>query len=84
MSDLVKAPPRALAPVNSVDEAKLQVEQARVRLARQIDQLEETLQPLSKVKQAFQRHPLWWIGGAFFVGYALARLTSSEPERTLR
>ena len=84
MSDLIKAPPRALAPVQSVREAKAQVERARARLADRIDALEASLKPVTRLKQVFHRHPLLCLGGAFLVGYALARLTSPAPERKSR
>ncbi|MFO0599333.1 MAG: hypothetical protein U0228_28760 [Myxococcaceae bacterium] len=77
MSDaLIKAPPRALAPVASTDEARAQLAAAREKLISRLSVVEEAVAPLGNWRTAVRRHPLLAIGGAFVVGYALARLFS--------
>ena len=73
---IVKAPPRALAPVKSTDEARAQVAAARERLLERLEVVEKAIEPLGNWRAVVRRHPLLTIGGAFAVGYALSRLFS--------
>jgi hypothetical protein len=75
---LVKAPPRALAPVASPEEARAQLAQARERLAKKLEAVEHTLAPLGDWRTFVKRHPLATLGGAFLFGYALSRLFSRK------
>lgn len=73
---IVPAPPRALAPVKTTDEARAALAAAREKLLARLEVVEQTLEPLSNWKSVVKKHPLLTIGGAFVVGYALARLFS--------
>lgn len=79
MSDsIVRAPPRALAPVASPAEARAQVAAAREKLLARLEVVEKTLEPVRDWRSAVKKHPLLTIGGAFVFGYALARLFSRK------
>ncbi len=83
--DLVKAPlHRSLAPVKDVNDARRQLERARARLSRRIDAVEHTMHPFTKIKDVFHKHPLACVGGAFLVGYTLARLFAPPSPRSGR
>lgn len=77
-SAIIKAPPRTLAPVKSTDEARAQVAAARERLLQKLDGVEKSLGPITNWRTVVKRHPVLTIGGAFLVGYALARLFSRK------
>lgn len=49
---------------------------ARARVARSLEAVETTLQPLGDWREAVRRHPLLAAGAAFTAGYVLARLFS--------
>lgn len=84
-SEIIKAPAhRALPPVKDVNDARRQLERARARLSRRIDAVEQTMQPFTKMKAIFHKHPLACVGGAFLVGYTLARLFAPPPPRIER
>lgn len=79
MSQLVKAPPRALAPVASAAEAREQLAAARERLARSLHSVEAQVSAVSKTlgwREVVRRHPYLCAGGALLFGYALGRLVS--------
>lgn len=79
MSQLVKAPPRALAPVASATEAREQLAAARERLARSLHAVEAQVSAVSKTlgwREVVRRHPYACAGGALLLGYALGRLFS--------
>jgi hypothetical protein len=79
MSDqhaIVRAPPRALAPAKDTADARAQLAAAREKLLARLEVVEQTLEPLSNWRSVVRRHPILTIGGAFVVGYALARLFS--------
>lgn len=78
MNQIIKAPPRALAPVSTTEEARAQLAAARARLAQKLQAVEHTLAPLSNWRTFVKRHPLATIGSAFLVGYALSRLFSRK------
>jgi ElaB/YqjD/DUF883 family membrane-anchored ribosome-binding protein len=78
MSQIIKAPPRALAPVATTDDARAQLVAARERLAQKLEVVEHTLAPLSNWRVFVKRHPLATLGGAFVIGYALSRLFSRK------
>jgi ElaB/YqjD/DUF883 family membrane-anchored ribosome-binding protein len=73
-SPIVKAPPRALAPAASTDDARKQLADARARLQLKLEQVKHSIEPLADWRTLVRRHPLATIGGAFLVGYALTRL----------
>lgn len=75
-ASIVPAPPRALVPARSADEAREQLAAARKRLEASLESIEHSLEPFSKWKGVVKKHPLLTIGGAFVIGYALARLFS--------
>jgi ElaB/YqjD/DUF883 family membrane-anchored ribosome-binding protein len=75
-SAITPAPPRTLAPVKDAAEARAQLAAARERLLQRLEVVEHTLEPLANWRSVVRRHPLLTIGGAFVVGYALARLFS--------
>jgi hypothetical protein len=77
-SEIIKAPPRALAPVASTDEARAALAAARERLMQRLTVVEHTLEPLGNWRAAVKRHPVLTIGGAFLFGYALSRLFSRK------
>ena len=76
--EIIKAPPRALAPVSSTDEARAALAAARERLAQKLATVEHTLEPLNNWRAAVKRHPVLTLGGAFLFGYALSRLFSRK------
>ena len=78
MSQIIKAPPRALAPVATTDDARAELVAARERLAQKLQVVEHTLAPLSNWRVLVKRHPLATLGGAFVIGYALSRLFSRK------
>ena len=78
MSEIVKAPPRALAPAATTDDARAQLALARERLAKKLEVVEHTLGPLSDWRVIVKRHPVITIGGAFLFGYALSKLFSRK------
>jgi ElaB/YqjD/DUF883 family membrane-anchored ribosome-binding protein len=78
VSEIVKAPPRAIVPAATPAEARAQLAAARERLARQLDDVQRALTPMSRWKDVVKRHPLVTIGGAFLVGYALSKLFSRK------
>ncbi|MDP1824816.1 MAG: hypothetical protein Q8L48_16290 [Archangium sp.] len=78
MNHIVKAPPRALAPVASTDDARAQLAAARERLAQKLETVQHTLEPLGHWRTFVKRHPLATLGGAFLFGYALSRLFSRK------
>ena len=49
---------------------------ARLRVARSLEAVESTLQPLGDWREAVRRHPLLAAGAAFTAGYVVARLFS--------
>jgi ElaB/YqjD/DUF883 family membrane-anchored ribosome-binding protein len=73
-SPLAKAPPRALAPAQTTDDARKQLADARARLKQKLAQVKHSIEPLADWRTLVRRHPLATIGGAFLVGYALTRL----------
>lgn len=77
-SSLVRAPPRALAPVKSTDEARAQVAAAREKLLARLETVERAIEPMANWRTIVKKHPLLTIGGAFVVGYALSRLFSRK------
>lgn len=78
MNQIIKAPPRALAPVSTPEEARAQLAQARARLMQKLEVVQHTLAPLTDWRTLVKRHPLATIGGAFLFGYALSRLFSRK------
>lgn len=78
MSEIIKAPPRAIVPASTPDEARAQLAAARERLVKQLDDVTRALTPMSRWKEVVKRHPLVTIGGAFLVGYALSKLFSRK------
>jgi hypothetical protein len=78
VKSIVKAPPRALAPVASAEDARAQLAAARERLAQKLETVQHTLEPLSNWRTFVKRHPLATLGGAFLFGYALSRLFSRK------
>lgn len=82
MSEIIKAPPRAIVPASTPDEARAQLAAARERLVRQLDYVQRALTPTlvnaARWKEVVKRHPLVTIGGAFLVGYALSKLFSRK------
>lgn len=78
MSDLIKAPPRALAPAANVEEARAQLAVARSRLALRLEVLGQTLEPLSRVRAVVRKHPYLTLGGALLVGFTISRLFSRK------
>lgn len=78
MNQIIKAPPRALAPASTPADARAQLVAARERLAQKLDIVQHTLEPLSDWRTVVKRHPLATIGGAFLFGYALSRLFSRK------
>ncbi len=78
MSAIIKAPPRALAPVATTVEARAQLVAARERLLQKLEVVEKAIEPLADWRVVVKRHPLLTIGGAFFVGYALSRIFSRK------
>jgi ElaB/YqjD/DUF883 family membrane-anchored ribosome-binding protein len=82
MTDLVKAPPRAITPSStdeeSTERARASLAAARERLLKQLDQVHRALTPVTHWRDVVKRHPLVTIGGAFLVGYALAKLFSRK------
>lgn len=78
MSEIIKAPPQALATTITTDDARARVTIARVRLAVKLEEVRQTLEPYSQWRSVVKKHPLITIGGAFFVGYALSRLFSRK------
>jgi hypothetical protein len=47
-------------------------------LAKKLEIVQHTLEPLSDWRAVVKRHPLVTIGGAFLFGYALSRLFSRK------
>lgn len=81
MNDLVKAPPRAITKASagdSTEQVRAQLAAARDRLVRQLDDVHRALTPVKHWRDVVKRHPLVTIGGAFLVGYALAKLFSRK------
>lgn len=81
MNDLVKAPPRAITPASadeSTEKVRAQLAAARERLAKQLDDVQRALTPVTRWQELVKRHPLVTIGGAFLVGYALSKLFSRK------
>ncbi len=76
MTQIVKAPPRALAPVHTPEEARAQLAAARERLAKRLDDVHRALTPVTHWRDVVKRHPVLTIGGAFLVGYAISKLFS--------
>lgn len=75
MSDLIPAPPRSLTRADdSPLQARLDLEAARARVRRSLDQLETTLPVLTSWRETVRRHPAITAGAAFLAGYLLARL----------
>jgi hypothetical protein len=78
MTKLIKAPPSALAPAGSTEDARLQLEVARARLARTLDDVQRALTPVLHWQDFVKKHPVVTIGGAFLFGYALSKLFSRK------
>lgn len=76
MNQLVKAPPSALVPVGSPEEARAQLAAARERLVKRLDDVQRALTPVTHWRDVVKRHPVLTIGGAFLVGYAISKLFS--------
>jgi hypothetical protein len=76
VNQLVKAPPSAIVPVQTPEEARAQLAAARERLARRLDDVQRALTPMTHWKDMVKRHPVLTIGGAFLVGYAISKLFS--------
>lgn len=60
----------------SPTEARDELLAARLRLARSLEAVETTLQPLGDWREAVRRHPLLAAGAALTAGYVVARLFS--------
>ncbi len=81
MSQMVKAPPRALAPVASAAEAREALSAARERLIDRLVIVEaKALDVASHLhwRALVRRHPVACAGGALLFGYALGRLFSRK------
>lgn len=78
MNELVKAPPSALVPVETTDDARAALVAARERLARQLDAVQRALAPVVQWQAFVKKHPLVTIGGAFLIGYAISRAFSRK------
>lgn len=78
MTKLIKAPPSALAPAGSTEDARAQLDAARERLARTLDDVHRALTPVLQWQQFVKKHPVVSIGGALLFGYALSRLFSRK------
>lgn len=57
-------------------EVRDELSAARARVAKSLEAVESTLQPLGDWREAVRRHPLLAAGAAFTAGYVLARLFS--------
>lgn len=88
-SAITKAPPRALAPVQTTEEARKALTASRERLMRQLESVKhevETvrqavqtrLEPFTDWRAVVRRHPMAALGATFLAGYALARLFSRK------
>lgn len=78
MSAIIKAPPHTLAPAATTQDARAQLAAARERLLQKLAVVEKSVEPLANWRVAVKRHPVLTIGGAFLVGYAIARLFSRK------
>ena len=78
MNQMIKAPPRALAPVATTQDARAQLEAARVRLIQKMRTVQQTLEPLGNWRTFVKRHPLATFGSALLFGYALSRYLSRK------
>ncbi|MGV3624455.1 MAG: hypothetical protein ACO1OB_26790 [Archangium sp.] len=70
---------RELATLRSVqtpEQARDELEAARQRLARKLENVEKTLEPLTDWREMVRRKPWVAVGGAFVAGYVLAKLFS--------
>ncbi len=78
MNGLVKAPPSALVPVETTEDARTQLAAARERLALQLDKVHRAFAPVVKWHAFVKKYPLVTIGGAFLIGYAISRAFSRK------
>ena len=78
MNEIIKAPPRALAPVATTEDARAELEAARVRLVEKLKTVQHTLEPLGHWRTFVKRHPIATLGGALLFGYALSRFFSRK------
>lgn len=65
-----------LRAVNNAEEARDELSAARERLARKLETVEASLQPLGDWREAVRRKPWLAVGGAFAVGYVVAKIFS--------
>jgi hypothetical protein len=77
MSDaIVPAPPSAIQPSSEIERARQEVSQARQRVLQQLHTIEASLPRVPDWRKAVRLRPLLTLGGAFFAGWAIARLFS--------
>lgn len=67
---LTPRPPQA---IERADVARADLAAARAKVRRQLDELEKSLPAVPPWRDVIRRHPLLTIGGAFVVGWAVAR-----------
>ncbi len=65
-----------LRAVNNAEEARDELSAARERLAQKLETVEASLQPLGDWREAVRRKPWLAVGGAFAVGYVVAKIFS--------
>lgn len=73
---LAHAPERRLAPVHSAGEARAALAASRARLEARLHALEDSVARVADWRETIRRNPLLTLGGAFLVGFGLARLFS--------
>lgn len=76
---IVKSPPRALTRPSrdvSPEEARAELAKARERVVGQLARLEKSMGKAARWREVVRKHPFLTLGGAFLVGFGLARLFS--------
>jgi len=63
----------------TVADARSAVARARERVAKSLLELEHDMGGADRIRDAVRKHPMLTVGGAFLVGYALARVLYRSP-----
>jgi len=66
-------------PKGDLADARTAVARARERVAKSLLELEHDMGGADRIRDAVRKHPVLTVGGAFLVGYALARVLYRSP-----